>query len=244
MPISWKDKIESLLYGPNAARVVTTATIIRLARSDKPDLSENTIHLWLGKMTETGKLLLVRRGLYANMRTHPEVLPQEAAQHIRAGAVVSLHSVLGECGFLNNPSRIVFAVVPIPDKGNPGSAIQSVNVGAIKTGIGMFRFHALPASFTDSRAGSLADREQQSKLYRKATPEKALLDWLHLAESPRSKLSMPPLDVDFSEMNIKRLHRLAAKMKLGDALRNYIERVERYNEDPDVQVNASNALGF
>lgn len=237
--------MESLLYGAGAVRFITTPAIIRLATSNRPGLSENTIHLWIKHMTETGKLLYVRRGLYANLRALPEVMPLEAAQYIRSGAIVTLHSVLGDVGFLNNPSRLVFAVVPLPTPlSTKGSLVRSVNIGTVKTGIGEFRFHGLPAHLMDNRAGQLEDREQQSKCYRKATPEKALLDWLYLAKSPHSKLVMPPLDVDFDELNQKRLKRLAENMGLKDTLAEYVNRVQKYYSDEDVQMNASNTLGF
>ena len=55
-------------------------------------------------------------GLFLNSRAVPPAELTEVAAHIRSGAVISLHSVLGECGFLNNPSAIVVAVQDVLDK--------------------------------------------------------------------------------------------------------------------------------
>jgi len=58
-------------------------------------------------------------------------------------------------------------------------------------------------------AGSLDDRMDPNARYARATPEKALLDWIYLGASPRTKLSSPPLDTDLDRLNKARLRRLA-----------------------------------
>ena len=50
--------------------------------------------------------------------------------------------------------------------------------------------------------------------YRRATPEAALLHWLYLSVSPRSRMSPPPLDLDLGALDLKRLERLADGMRL------------------------------
>ena len=57
----------------------------------------------------------------------------------------------------------------------------------------------------------------------RATPEKALLDWLYLAKSPRSAVSPPALhDVEHDALNKRRLMRLARAMKLEDTLAQWL----------------------
>ena len=61
-------------------------------------------------------------------------------------------------------------------------------------------------------------------LYPRATPEKALLDWIYLGDSPRTKLAPPPLDIDLERLDKRRLKRLADRMKLSKHLEEYLAR--------------------
>ena len=123
-------------------------------------------------------------------------------------------------------------VVPIRDGVAPSS--RPVKAERIE-----FRFHAMPIRFLDERAGALEDRLDLDVVYARATPEKALLDWIYLGASPRTKLSGPPLDIELDKLNMPRLRRLAKAMGLGTALAGYLSRKTNYDNDPDVQANAS-----
>jgi hypothetical protein len=57
--------------------------------------------------------------------------------------------------------------------------------------------------------------------YRRATPEAALLHWIYLSSSPRSRMSTPPLDLDLGELDLRRLNRLATAMHLDSNLRSW-----------------------
>jgi len=146
--------------------------------------------------------------------------------------VVSLQTVLGDAFVSNNYSDIVTCVVPIRD----GVAASSRPVKAERI---EFRFHAMPIRFLDERAGALEDRLDLDVAYARATPEKALLDWIYLGASPRTKLSGPPLDIELDKLNMPRLRRLAKAMGLGIAIAGYLSRKTTYDNDPDVQANAS-----
>jgi len=70
-------------------------------------------------------------------------------------------------------------------------------------------------------AGGIEDRLDLTRAgaHPRASPEKALLDWLYLARSPRSPVSPPALhDVAHDALDKKRLMRLARAMKLESAL--------------------------
>jgi hypothetical protein len=97
----------------------------------------------------------------------------------------------------------------------------------------------MPVRLLDEHAGALEDRLDLDVSYARATPEKALLDWIYLGASPRTKLSGPPLDIDLDKLKMPRLRRLAKAMDLGTALASYLSRKTRYDNDPDVQANAS-----
>jgi hypothetical protein len=51
----------------------------------------------------------------------------------------------------------------------------------------------MPARLLNDEAGDLVDRMDLEVLYPRATPEKALLDWIYLGDSPRTKLAPPRL---------------------------------------------------
>jgi hypothetical protein len=66
--------------------------------------------------------------------------------------------------------------------------------------------------------GAENDRLVTGVDYRRATPEAALLHWLYLSGSSRSRMSAPPLDLDLGKFDLKRLKRLAAAMRLDTNL--------------------------
>jgi len=75
--------------------------------------------------------------------------------------------------------------------------------------------------------------------YPRATPEKALLDWIYLGASPRTKMSGPPLDIDMELLSKTRLTRLAKHMDLNSQLKEYLRRKRQYDRDPEVRANVS-----
>jgi hypothetical protein len=144
----------------------------------------------------------------------------EVAQVVRRGAVVSLQTVLGECGFLNNPPAIVTAVLPL-------SAGRAPNVGEVRTSGGqVFRFHALPQRFFPVTPEDERLMLQAGRFCPAAKPEVAALHWLHLAESPRSSMLRPPQDVDFSMLDTDLLKALAWRWGLSRPLEDWMQRVE------------------
>lgn len=140
--------------------------------------------------------------------------------------------MLGDAFVSNNYSDIVTCVVPI--RGGVAPSSRPVKAERIE-----FRFHAMPVQLLDERAGTLEDRLDLDVAYARATPEKALLDWIYLGASPRTKLSGPPLDIEIGKLDMPRLRRLAKAMGLGTALAGYLLRKTDYDNDPDVQANAS-----
>ena len=121
--------------------------------------------------------------------------------------------MLGDAGVLNNPSHTVTAVVPI-DPGAPPPKL-----GRMPTRTGMLQFFGLPRRILE--AGDPQDRLGSSVVqdHVRATPEKALLDWLYLGLSPRSRRTCPPRgDIDVTLLDRARLKRLARAMDLDEAL--------------------------
>ena len=52
------------------------------------------------------------------------------------------------------------------------------------------------------------------------------LHWLYLSNSPRSRMSEPPLDMDLTILNAQRLKRLSRAMKLSEVLEGWLLRAD------------------
>jgi len=193
---------------------------------------KKTVTRWIQAQRTAGVLRPVTRGLYLNNLARPQPQAAEAAAYIRSGAVVSLQTVLGDAGVSNNYSDIITSVLPI--RGRVASSSRTVRAPSLE-----FRFHAMPERLLDERAGSLEDRFDLDVAYARASPEKALMDWIYLGASVRTKISSPALDMDFSKLNVPRLKRLAKSMNLQALLKKYLDRKFRYDHDPEVQANAA-----
>jgi hypothetical protein len=115
--------------------------------------------------------------------------------------------VLGDSGVWNNYTPWVTAIVPL------SSRYTTPSLGRVETGGGTFVFRGVPERILE--AGAERDRLVTGIDYRRATPEAALLHWLYLSGSPRSRMSIPPLDLDLGSLDSKRLNRLAVGMHLG-----------------------------
>jgi len=221
-----------ILLGVDAPRVLTVP-MLAAALSDGRSLpARGTLFNWIRAQRADGVLRPVTRGLYLNQLAQPRPQAAEAAGYVRSGAIVSLQTVLGDAGVTNNYSDIVTCVLPIRD--GVASSSRPVKAERIE-----FRFHAMPVHLLDERAGTLEDRLDLDVTYSRATPEKALLDWIYLGASPRTKLSGPPLDIELAKLNMPRLKRLAKTMNLGVHLTAYLSRKTAYDNDPDVQANAA-----
>jgi hypothetical protein len=193
----------------------------------------------LQELTSLRALAYVTKGTYINLVTTPAVEIAEAAASIRSGAVVSLHSVLGEFGVLNNHTDHVTAIIPLG--GADGTAAMP-RLGGVATPAGTFTFYGMSAK--PFFAGGYEDRLILGRLYPCATPERAFLDHLYLGESGRSRLPLPPFDCDVGELDQARLWRLAAAMELEQALESWMKQKDVHDEDEDVINNMSLRLGF
>ncbi|MGH8243082.1 MAG: hypothetical protein ACRETY_06990 [Steroidobacteraceae bacterium] len=170
-----------------------------------------------------GALRPMTRGLYLNRMAQPLPSVAEAASYVRAGAIVGLQTVLGEAGITNGYPDIVTSVVPIQSGIAPSS--RSVRVESAE-----FRFHAMPVRLLNDEAGLAEDRLDPDVTYARTSPEKALLDWIYLGESPRTRLAGPPFDLDFDLLDSRRLNRLAKRMALARELESYLARCFKYSD--------------
>ncbi|MGH8279991.1 MAG: hypothetical protein ACRETQ_10595 [Gammaproteobacteria bacterium] len=180
-------------------------------------LPVSTLSHWLKSAEVRARLLRIQRGLYLNRFRSPPGNLADAAPWLHADAVVSLNTVLGDAGVLNNPSRAITAVVPIDTYAPPPQ------LGRKTTAAGAFHFFGLPRRILES--GAADDRLQtEARIeHARATPEKALLDWLYLAASPHSHRTWPPrADLDLSPLDQRKLRRLARAMGMTKILNSWL----------------------
>jgi hypothetical protein len=212
----WTTRLELALADSAALRVLDKTSVVRLARDARPDVSEATVERWIQEAVSANRLLRVVRGLYLNRLISPPAQLSEAAVWLRPGAVISLQTVLGDAGVWNNFTDWVTPVVPL----SPRYTIPSL--GRLETAAGIFVFRGLPETILEG--GREEDRLASGATYRRATPEAALLHWLYLCNSPRSRMSEPPLDMDLAILNAQRLERLARAMQLSGVLEGWLFR--------------------
>lgn len=212
---SWQIRLQRALARTDAPPVLTRDLLSRFARTahDGMAVHPSSLSHWIRGAVAEERMRPVRRGLYLNAFRARPGQPADAAAWLRAEAVVSLNTVLGDAGVLNNPVRSVTAVVPF-DAGAPPPKL-----GRQVTRVGTFHFHGLPRRVLE--AGAPADRLESAAAWEhaRATPEKALVDWLYLADSPRSRRALPPPgDLDLELVDRRRLKRLARAVGLAERL--------------------------
>lgn len=221
----WQLRLEQMLAADDAPAVLTRDLLARFARTARDatetgtDLPSSTLTHWLQRATQAGKLAAVKRGLYLNRFRARPGQPVDAAPWLYRDAVVSLSTVLGDAGVLNNPTTVVTAVVPV-DRGHPPARL-----GRQRTRAGVFHFYGMPRRVLE--AGTADDRLELARAFEhvRATPEKALVDWLYLGNSPRSRRTLPPRgDIDLAMLNQRRLQRLAAAAGVAAVLQAWIDR--------------------
>ena len=230
----WTTRLELALADPNALRVLDKPSIVRVARHMRSDISESTVERWIQEAVSADRLQRVVRGLYLNRLITPPAQRCEAAVWLRPGAVISLQTVLGDSGVWNNYTDWVTVVVPLSPR------YTTPSLGRFETTAGTFIFRGLPESVLE--AGREGDRLVTGITYRRATPEAALLHWVYLSNSPRSRMSAPPLDLDFDALDLRRLKRLSRAMRLEEPLQAWRSRIGSQGESRRPRQNA--ARGF
>ena len=209
---AWQSKLKQLLSDSDAPPILTRDLLKRYSRSANTNqpVATSSLTYWQRSMVASEDLKPIQRGLFLNcFRGIPGVLADSIAW-FHSDAVVSLNTVLGDSGVLNNPTTVVNAVVPI-DRGRHPPA----RLGRKATQAGIVHFFGIPRHIL--QAGEPEDRLAAEGQYEhlRATPEKALVDWLYLGSSPRSRRTPPPCDdVDMELLDSGRLQRLVQATKL------------------------------
>ena len=216
----WQVRLEKLFSDADAPPALTRDLLNRFSRSARNGrtVPDSTLSWWIRQAVAAGKLVFVRRGLYLNQFRGIAGQLADTVPLLHEDAVVSLNTVLGDAGVLNNPSATVTAVVPL----DPESTLP--HLGRYSTKAGTLHFYGMPRRILE--AGKPRDRLEPEDRYEhvRATPEKALMDWLYLGRSPRSNRTPPPCnDIDISLLTVRRLRRLADAVGLEEELNQWIE---------------------
>ena len=187
----WQTFAENKLALRDAPPVLTRDLLKRFSRSanDNQSVPASSLTYWQNTMVAEAKLQPVQRGLFLNRIRVKFGTLSDACFWYYPDAVVSLNTVLGDSGVLNNPSPVVTTIVPIYRGAHPPSRL-----GRKVTRAGTIHFFGMPRKVLV--AGELNDRLDTTGNYEhlRATCEKALIDWIYLGLSPRSRRTMPPRD--------------------------------------------------
>jgi len=193
-----------------------------------PPVHRSTVIRFTKEAAAMGLFHPVRSGLWLNMMAFPEPSPAEAAQKIRSGAVVSLHTVLGDAGVLNNFTTQVFAIIPNRKNGtNPAT-------GTVNAGGTLFHFRSMPEEVL--HGGDRFDRLVSIVPYPRATAEAALVHWFYLAKSKTSTLKLPDTQCDVSELDEGRIERLGSIAGVRDDIFEWMELCRQREHDDDEQI--------
>lgn len=210
----WRPMVERRLAKPDAPRVMSPETLAEWLDAQGLAAPARTLARALQAWCEKGLLSSPVRGVYLNRQVHPLVLPEEIAQLLRPGAILSMSTVLGRAGILNNPTYWISAT--LPTDATKGPVDITLDDGR------MLRFAYMRPDFIAGpghpMAGDALDPDASAP---SATPEKALLDWLYLSSSARggSRWPLPALhDLDLDDLDAGRLDRLAGWMQMQGPL--------------------------
>lgn len=216
----WQIMLEAQLTAGDAPAVLSRDLLMRFARhNQKRPVPPSSLTYWLKGAKTQGKLQPVQRGLYLNRFRSPPGLLTDAAAWLHKDAIVSLNTVLGDAGVLNNPSHVVTAVVPLNRNAPPPS------LGRQHTQAGTFHFYGIPRHILEAGEGSERLDLYEWREQPRATPEKALIDWLYLADSPRSHRTWPSReDIDLDLLDSKRLKNLADAAGMSETLSHWLNK--------------------
>ncbi|MDE2141218.1 MAG: type IV toxin-antitoxin system AbiEi family antitoxin domain-containing protein [Elusimicrobia bacterium] len=154
----------------NNLRVFTTADIITLS-----GLTDVTATQHLLRLASQNIIVRIKRGVWVN-KLVADLNPYEAVPFLRAPwpAYVSLHSALADYGVVQEIPHVIYGVT-------------STMPRQYSTAIGDFRFHHLP----EHLIWGFEIRQTGLGHYPVADREKAFLDLIYLALTPRSPLQLP-----------------------------------------------------
>lgn len=196
----------------DAPRVLTAPALAMLAEQARPGTGRSSVIAMSAAFEADGDLMRVHRGIYLNRCLQEPASVAEAASYLRRGAIVSLHTVLGDSGVLNNYTHDVWCVVPFTRTESPSQRPIELEDGT------RFLFRGIPeAKLLAPDAVDL----MAPVSYPRATNEAAICHWLYLWTSRHSEFGRLPGDLDLDGVDLDRAERVAEVMGVGDVFREW-----------------------
>lgn len=158
------------LLARHGLRLFTTADLLTLS-----GLAPSAATQALRRLAAQELITRVKRGLWMS-RLITDINPYEAVSYLRAPwpAYVSLYSALSDYGVVEEVPHVIYAVSAGPPK-------------RYRTSMGDFHFHHLP----EHLIWGYEVKPLRQGSYCIAEPEKAFLDLVYLALTPRAPLELP-----------------------------------------------------
>jgi len=159
----------------------------------------------LSRWVAAGKVVQLRRGLYALSPPFRKRIPHPflVANRMMRGSYVSCQSALAHHGL-------------IPEYVQEVTSVTSGRPGRRETPLGRFSFRHLKPSFLSGYRRVSLYEEQEALV---ATPEKALLDLVHLTPGGDAPAYLRELRLDWEGLKVDRLERFPGSPKIRRAAR-------------------------
>jgi len=208
---------------PKAPRCFAPQDLLSYWQEHGVKASKPTLHQVLQSWQKGGLVEKVNHGLYLNLQASPKPTWAEAAHHIRSGAVVTGHYVLGQSGVANNPTDWITCVYP---------RSQNANHATLTLGQHTLTFKPLDDLVWIDLGHPLADDAYEPFLpYLRATPEKALLDLLYVATHTKHHIMPAVHDFSLADIDEEKIHRLATHMGLSEVWVTWRQGVQKAEQD-------------
>lgn len=222
--VSWKYQAMALLGEEGFPRAFGLEEFEKALHEKGFTPSRSTLNRVIREWAAAGLIRRVAQGVFLNMQAFPQPIAQEATPILRPGAIVSLGTVLGDAGVLNNPTPWVMAVLPAHGVTRHATHLDSV------PGV-VFKFAYMQPRLVPSHTSDWASDAYEARTrVPTATPEKALLDWIYLSSvgASAARWRLPAShDIDMDYLDEGRLSRLSERMGLQSELAQFQESLQR-----------------
>jgi len=220
---SWRRRIIEHFIRPNSPRVLTYEALLATVEDIRPGTPKAAVArlvadldgLLFSKLTDD---------ILLNRKSFPAPTIGDALPLLVPGAVVSLQTVLGDAGVLNNYTPNYYCI-------RPASLCGDEPRGGLELGEVDIQWVSMPDEIV--QAGSPSDRLEYGLHYPRATPEAAVIHWLWLSLYRSSRHVGPPAESDLDNVDLETLDRLAQATGMTDVCNDWVRRAREYAENDD-----------